>query len=81
MQQDSYDTVATTETYQDDCDVWSDAVDGFKLFRRDRQERRSVGLALYIKDCFDCDVECLWVRMRGKANDTHILFEVCYRPP
>ena len=44
---------------------------------------------LYIRDSFncielnDCDdkVECLWVKMRGKANKADILLGVCYRPP
>ena len=46
-------------------------------------------MALYVRECFgyielnDCDdkVECLWVKMRGKANKADILLGVCYRPP
>ena len=46
-------------------------------------------MALYIKDCFDVEelgvandkVECLWVRIRGKACMEDILLGVCYRPP
>jgi len=42
-----------------------------------------------VRDCFDCielkdnddKVECLWVKMRGKANKADILLGVCYRPP
>ncbi|KAK4816398.1 hypothetical protein QYF61_016715 [Mycteria americana] len=30
---------------------------------------------------YDDKVECLWVRMRGKANKADILLGVCYRPP
>jgi len=56
-------------------------MDGYKLFRRDRRGKRG--------DCFncteldDCDdkVECLWVKMRGKANKADILLGVYYRPP
>ncbi|KAM9590842.1 uncharacterized protein ACIBXB_005891 [Morphnus guianensis] len=73
----------------DDCHDWSAALDGYKLFRRDRQGRRGSGVALYVRECFDstelqnCDdkVECLWVRMRGKANKADIVLGVCYRPP
>ena len=44
--------------------------------------------AMYVRDFFncielsDCDdkVECLWVKMKGKANKADILQEVCYRP-
>jgi len=47
------------------------------------------GVALCVRDCFDCielndcddKVECLWVKMRGKANKADILLGVCYRPP
>ncbi|KAM9591497.1 uncharacterized protein ACIBXB_006298 [Morphnus guianensis] len=89
VQQDRYDLVAITETWWDDSHEWSAAMDGYKLFRRDRQGRRGGGVALYGRECFDCSelhdcddkVECLWVRMRGKANKTDIVLGVCYRPP
>ncbi|GAB0207400.1 mitochondrial enolase superfamily member 1 [Grus japonensis] len=89
VQQDSYDLVAITETWWDDSHDWSAAMDGYKLFRRDRHGRRGGGVALYVRECFDCielddcddKVECLWVRMRGKANKADILLGVCYRPP
>jgi len=29
-------------------------MDGYKLFRRDRQGRRGSGVALYVGECFDC---------------------------
>jgi len=88
-QQDSYDLVAITETWWDDSHDWSAAMDGYKLFRRDRQGKRGGGMALYVRDCFDCielndcddKVECLGVKMRGKANKADILLGVCYRPP
>jgi len=68
---------------------WSAAMDGCKLFRRDRRGKRGSGVALNVRDCFDCielddcddKVECLWVKMRGKANKADILLGVCYRPP
>ncbi|KAF1501108.1 hypothetical protein FQV17_0014956, partial [Megadyptes antipodes antipodes] len=65
-------------------------MDDYRLFRRDRRGRRGGGVALYVRECFDClelndcddeTVECLWVRMRGKANEADILLGVCYRPP
>jgi len=36
VQQDSYDLVAITEMWWDDSCDWSAAMDGCKLFRRDR---------------------------------------------
>ena len=33
---------------------WSAAMDGYKLFGRVRQGRRGGGVALYVRECFDC---------------------------
>ncbi|KAK4825828.1 LOW QUALITY PROTEIN: hypothetical protein QYF61_002951 [Mycteria americana] len=46
MQLENYDIVAITETWWDDSHNWSAALDGYKLFRRDRQGRRGGGVAL-----------------------------------
>ncbi|TRZ14270.1 hypothetical protein HGM15179_012835 [Zosterops borbonicus] len=89
VQQQSYDVVASTEMWWDDSHSWSTALDGYKLFRRDRKGRRGGGLALYIKKAFDSiDIEtnedgdeCLWVRIKGRANKADIVLGVCYRPP
>jgi len=89
VQQDSHDLVAIPETWWDDSHDWSAAMEGYKLFRRDRRGKRGGGVALYVRDCFDCvelndcddEVDCLWVKMRGKATKADILLGVCYRPP
>lgn len=44
----------TLETLWDDWGNWGAAVDGCKLFRRDRQGRRDAGEALYIREGFYC---------------------------
>ncbi|GAB0203831.1 mitochondrial enolase superfamily member 1 [Grus japonensis] len=46
-QQENYDIVAIMETWWDDSHNWSAAMDGYKLFRRDRQGRRGGGVALH----------------------------------
>ena len=61
-------------------------MDSYKLFRRDKQERKGGGVALYIKSCFDNGVgnykaECLRIRIRRKACRGDILVGVCYRLP
>jgi len=64
-------------------------MDGYKLFRKDRQGRRGGGMALYVKECFevtelmtgDNKVESLWVKIRGRADKADILVGVCYRLP
>jgi len=62
IRQDGYDLVTVTEMWWDDSNVWSAAMDGYKLFRRDRQGKRDSGVALYVR-----------VKMRGKAHKAHIL--------
>ena len=64
-------------------------MDSSKLFRRDRLGRRGGGVALYVRECFDClelndgddRVECLWVRIKGKASKADIMVGCCYRAP
>ncbi|KAK4827403.1 hypothetical protein QYF61_017808 [Mycteria americana] len=59
------------------------------IILRDRRGRRGGGVALYVRECLDSlelndgddRVECLWVRIRGKANKADIVVGVCYRPP
>jgi len=88
VQQDSYDLDGITEIWWDDSHDWGAATDGYKPFRRDRRGNRG-GVVLCVRECFDCTelndcdgkVECLWVKMRGKANKADILLGVCYRPP
>jgi len=81
VQQDSYDLVAITEKWWDDSHDWSAVMDGYKLFRRDKQGKRGGGVALHVRDYFDCielddcddKVECFWEKRRGKANKADIL--------
>jgi len=51
-------------------------MDGYKLFRKDRQGRRDGGVGLCVSECFDVTefiagddkVESLCVRVRGRAS-------------
>ncbi|KAJ7406230.1 hypothetical protein BTVI_66085 [Pitangus sulphuratus] len=40
VQQESYDVVIITETWWDDSHAWRAAMDGYKLFRRERQDTK-----------------------------------------
>ncbi|KAK4809540.1 hypothetical protein QYF61_016972 [Mycteria americana] len=81
VQQESCDRVAITETWRDDSRSWSAAMDGYQPFRRERQGRRGGGVAPYIRERFDCPelndgddrVECLWVRIGGKASEADVM--------
>lgn len=53
VQLENYDIVATMETCWDGSHNWSDAMDGYQVFRRERQGRRGGEVALYVRECFD----------------------------
>ncbi|TRZ08903.1 hypothetical protein HGM15179_018207, partial [Zosterops borbonicus] len=88
VHQQNYDIVAIMETWCDDLHNWSATMDDYKPFKRDRQGRRGNRVALYVRECLDClelnddveKVECLWGRIREKANRADPLVGVCYRP-
>ena len=46
---ESYDIVAITETWWKDSHSWSTAMEGYRLFKRDRLGRKGGGVALHIK--------------------------------
>ena len=77
----NYDIATITEMWWDHSHNWSAAMDGYELFRRDRQLRRGGRMSLYIRECFDAveirvgndKVESLWIRLRGLANKVDIL--------
>lgn len=60
-----------------------------KLFRRDRQGRRTGGVAWCVREYFEClefsdgidRVVYSWVRIRGMANKAGTMVGVCYRSP
>lgn len=64
-------------------------MEGYKVFRMDRQGRRGGSVALYVRECFcvvelsagNGNVESLWVRMKGKASKSYILLELYYKLP
>ncbi|KAK4826796.1 hypothetical protein QYF61_011604, partial [Mycteria americana] len=76
VQQENYDRVAIMETWWDDSHNCRAAMDGYKLFRRDRQGRRGSGVALCARECFDClelndgddRVECLRSPLGGSPE-------------
>ena len=50
-------------------------MDGYKLFRRDRQGRRNIAELGAGND----KMESLWVWIRGRVNKSDILVGICYR--
>ena len=52
---ESYDLVAIMEAWWDDSRNWNTTTEGYWLFRRDRQGRKGVGVAFYVKEWIDCE--------------------------
>lgn len=85
-----YDLVGITETWLSEEDGDEYNIEGYKLFRRDRLNRRGGGVALYVKENLDVHeitemghvlpCEDIWVRLIGK-QETGLNIGVCYRPP
>ncbi|GAB0203202.1 hypothetical protein GRJ2_002785800 [Grus japonensis] len=88
-QSQRYDVIGISETWWEESCDWCAVMDGYRLFRRDRQGRRGGGVALYVTEGLDCTelsvgddmVESLWVRIKGQANKGDVVVGVYYRPP
>jgi len=88
---ESYKLSALTETWWDESHDWSVAINGDRLFRRDRQGKSGGGVVLYIKKSIQSEelslknsqeqVESLWVRIRDQSNKGNLALGVYYRLP
>ena len=84
-----YDIFGVSETWLD-CNIPDSelGIDGYTLFRKDRNSGRGGGVCVYVKCCHDVilredlmidDVDAIWIEiMVGKIN---YLISVVYRPP
>ena len=88
-QSHSYDIIGISKTWWDESCVWCVAIDGYRLFRRDKQGRQGGRVMMYVKHRLDCvefqvgndKVESLWVRIKGRTNKGDIIVGVYYRAP
>ncbi|GAB0205823.1 hypothetical protein GRJ2_003047900 [Grus japonensis] len=86
-----YDLIGIMETWWDGSYDWSVGMEGYRLFRKDRQGRGGGGVTLYVNDQLECmelhlgmdeePTESLWVRIKGSTGTGDIIAGVCYRPP
>ena len=82
----NYDIIGITKTWWNESHDWSAGMEGYRLFRRDRQGRQGRGVVLYVRERFDCTaltvrddvVESLWVRIRGMENKGDVVVGVYY---
>ena len=66
-------------------------MEGYRLFRKDRQGRQGQGVTLYVSDQLECmelhlgldeePTESLRVRIKGRAGTGDIIVGMCCRPP
>ncbi|KAJ7426117.1 mitochondrial fission process protein 1 [Willisornis vidua] len=84
-----FDIIGLRGNWWDETCDWSALLDGYSLFRRDRQGRRGRGVALYVTEGLECmeltagngTVESLWGRMKRQTNNVDVTVGVYYRPP
>ncbi|GAB0191019.1 hypothetical protein GRJ2_001567200 [Grus japonensis] len=86
-----YDLIGITEMWWDGSYDWSLGMEGYRLFRKDRQGRQGGSVTLYINDQLECmelhlgmdeePTKSLWVRIKGSTGAGDIIAGVCYRPP
>ena len=86
---ENYDLVAITETWWDESHDWHTVIEGYSLFRMDRQGRRGGRVALYVRKWIGCEelclrnshdqVESLWVKIRDRSSKGQLVVGVCYR--
>lgn len=86
------DLIGITEMWWGGSYDQSIGMEGYRLFRKDRQGRwEGEGVALYVSDQLEYmelhlgmneePSKSLWVRIEGKARTGDIIVGVCYRPP
>ncbi|GAB0205776.1 hypothetical protein GRJ2_003043200 [Grus japonensis] len=49
-----YDLIGITETWRDGSYDWSVGMEGYRLFRKDRQGRGGGGVTLYVNEQLEC---------------------------
>uniref|UniRef100_A0A803JAV9 Reverse transcriptase domain-containing protein n=1 Tax=Xenopus tropicalis TaxID=8364 RepID=A0A803JAV9_XENTR len=87
---ENYDLIGITETWWDDKCDWAANLNGYTLFRRDREIKKGGGVCLYVKsdlkpcnkDITNENVESLWVEISvGLKVTKKMIIGVCYKPP
>ncbi|XP_021237137.1 uncharacterized protein LOC110390225, partial [Numida meleagris] len=91
VQLGKYDLIAIMETWWDKSHDWNTLIEGYRIFRRDRQGRRGGVVAICVRKWTDCkelclsnshdQVESLWVKIKDRSSKGHLVVGVWYRPP
>lgn len=88
-QLENHGLIAITETWWDKSPKCNAEIEGYTLFRRDKQGRRGERVALYLKKWIDSkelplknnheQVESLWGKISHQTNKGHLVVGVFYR--
>ena len=91
VQLENYDPIIIKEMCFDESHNWKTAIEGYRLFRRDRQGSRVRVISFCVKKWIDSEelpvrnshkqVESLWIKIKEQTNKGHLVVGVCYRPP
>lgn len=89
VQLENHGLIAITETWWDKSPKCNAEIEGYTLFRRDKQGRRGERVALYLKKWIDSkelplknnheQVESLWGKISHQTNKGHLVVGVFYR--
>ncbi|GAB0182662.1 hypothetical protein GRJ2_000731500 [Grus japonensis] len=84
------DLIGITEMWWDGFYDWSVGMEGYRLFRKDRQGRQGESVVLYVNDKLECMeyhpgmdeelTESLWVRIKGWTGTGDTIVGLCYKP-
>ncbi|XP_051783709.1 uncharacterized protein LOC127527823 [Erpetoichthys calabaricus] len=86
----NYDIIAITETWLNNKDGDECNIEGYTFFRKDRQNRKGGGVAVYAKQDLNVILlqlddephrsEDMWLRLEN-IRERGLILGVCYRPP
>ncbi|GAB0202510.1 hypothetical protein GRJ2_002716600 [Grus japonensis] len=83
-----YDLIGIMEMWWDGSYDWSVGMEGYRLFRKDRQDRRGRGVSpsVSMTSCSAWNstwgwMRSLWVRIKGSTGAREVIAGICYRPP
>ena len=54
IQEGNYDLIGITETWWDDSHDWNIAIEGYKLTKKNTENKKGGGVAVYVKNTYSC---------------------------
>ncbi|WP_227645557.1 endonuclease/exonuclease/phosphatase family protein, partial [Klebsiella pneumoniae] len=88
-----FDFVGISETWFDNSHDWLATIQGYSLYRKDREDKKGGGVCLYVKDDIKVirrdditngarkEVESLWIELQRDGCKGKVILGICYKPP